>query len=380
MMLLALSLAIGFLAVFIGTPYAERYLLASGMFGTDQQKEDKPTLATSGGVAVFFGFLFSVTTYLGFSSLADSGTNFPEVLAALSSVSIITLIGLLDDIHVNIKLIFEEELNISRDEITFEYEERFEKQLPHQKAAGVFAGLFTEKSRKDGEEDMIRQGMSQVSKMLFVIPAVFPLMAVGAGSWSMSFPVIGTVNWGLIYPLVLLPLGLLFVSNVVNMLAGMNGLSTSMSLVASTTLGIYALHLNQIEAAVIALSLSVALAGFLRYNLYPASVLPGDSLTYLCGAAMFSAIVIGDMEKFGAFIFLPWIIEFFLKARSGFNAHSWGDLNEKGVLENQHDKIYSLTHLLMDRKYDEKQITLILTGIETLICVTALILFTGVIK
>ncbi|MFB6265784.1 MAG: hypothetical protein ABEI07_01740 [Candidatus Nanohaloarchaea archaeon] len=370
-MILAASVALGFLTTLVGLPYARRYLALSGILGTDQQKPEKPKIPTSGGVAVLFGFLVSVTSYLGLSSfMAPQGVNVALILAALSSVVIISLIGLLDDIHVNLKVIVEEELEVGTEGTRLDLREKVETvEPPHQRIWKRFTG-------ENGENEL-RQGLGQMTKMLFVLPAALPLIAVGAGSWSMTFPLIGTVNWGLMYPLVLLPLGLLFVSNVVNMLAGTNGLSASTSLVASTSLGVFGYLNGSTEAALIAFSLSGALLAFLYYNFYPASVLPGDSLTYLAGAAIFSATVIGNMERFAVFIFTPWIIEFFLKARSGFNARSWGDLQEDGRLEPPYDRNYSLTHPLMRRGFSEPEITLALAGMETLICVTGLILFTG---
>lgn len=371
------SLLLGFVTVLLGAPYAKTYLMASGIFGVDQQKEDKPWVPTSGGVLVLFGFIFSVTSFLGVSSVLGIPLRTAEVLAALSSVTIIALIGLLDDIHVNIELIVKEELNIGEDEIEFEFLKQFDEQLPHQQASKYFQKIVSEKS-SDGE--MIREGLGQAPKMLFVLPAVFPLMAVGAGSTQMLLPVIGYIDWGLIYPLILLPIGLLFVSNVVNMLAGTNGLAASLSMVAATALGVRALMATHLEAALIAFSLAACLAAFLRYNLYPASFLPGDSLTYLAGAALFSSMVIGDMEKFGILIFTPWIAEFFLKARSGFKSHSWGLLQEDGTLKPQHEKTYSLTHPLMRRGFGERNITRILTAVEIAICSVALYLAaTGII-
>jgi len=372
MITLLLSLILGFLTVAVGTPYAKLYLVASGILAVDQQKKDLPKMPTSGGIIVLFGFLISVTSYLAVSAfLEPKGLDRLETLAALNSVFIIALIGLLDDIHINLKAVLEEGLDIEADEIDLEVtkEEDDNSFLP----VNLSGGLFGEKK---GSENAIRKGLGQVSKMVFVIPAALPLIAVGAGSWKMTFPILGTVNWGILYPLVLLPLGLLFVSNVVNMLAGTNGLAASMSLVASTSLGIVGYLTGSLEAMLIAFSLSACLAGFLIYNFYPSSILPGDSLTYLAGAAMFSAMVIGDMEKFGVFIFAPWIIEFLLKLRSGFKAHSWGIIQEDGSLEPQHDKNYSLTHPLMRRGLDERQVTLALTGMQTLICLTGLILFT----
>jgi UDP-N-acetylglucosamine--dolichyl-phosphate N-acetylglucosaminephosphotransferase len=371
--IVALSALIGFLAVLAGTPYASRYLLSSGIFAVDQQKEDKPKLPTSGGVSVLMGFVISVTVFLGISSVLNEPLRYAEILAALSSVTIITLIGLIDDIHIKIEAIVREELEIDDQDFTLEiHRELEETPPPHHRF--LPDSWFSRES--PDEPNMVREGLGQVTKMLFVLPAVFPLMAVGAGSETMAFPVIGTINWGYIYPLVLLPLGLLFVSNVVNMLEGMNGLGAANSLIASAALGTFALVNGQVEAAVIAFSLTGVLLGFLKYNWYPATILPGDSLTYLCGAAMFASIVIGDMEKFGVFIFTPWIAEFVLKARSGFKAHSWGELQDEGTLEPQHEETFSLTHPLMRRGLTEREIATALAGLQLVVSVTGLLLFT----
>lgn len=367
---LIISLFLGFLTVLIGAPYAKTYLLASGIFGVDQQKKDKPWVATSGGVLVLFGFIISLTSFLGLSSLLDIPLRNAEVLAALGSVAIIALIGLLDDIHVNLELIVQEELDITTEEVEFDFLKQFDSQLPHQKASKYFKTIVSQES----STEMVREGLGQTPKMLFVLPAVFPLMAVGAGSTRMMLPFIGLIDWGLVYPLVLLPVGLLFVSNVVNMLAGTNGLAAGLSAVAGAALGLRALMVSNTEAALIGLSLAACLSAFLVYNYYPASFLPGDSLTYMCGAALFSTMVIGNMEKFGVFIFMPWIVEFGLKARGKFQPHSWGILQKDGTLEPQHEKTYSLTHPLMRRGFTEPDITKILVGIEVLICGLALYL------
>lgn len=375
MIFLAFSLLLGFLTTFIGTPYAKKYLLSSGIYGIDQQKKQKPKLATSGGISVIFGFIVSLTVYLGLNSFFTApGVEVSLILAALTSVCIITMIGLVDDIHINIERYVQDELEIEEFEMDLGVPE--DSEMPFGRMKEIIDIRFG--GEKD-ESDLHRKGLRQNLKMFFVLPAAFPLIAVGAGSWTMNLPFLGTVEWGVLYPLILLPLGLLFVSNVVNMLAGTNGLSTGMSLVASITLGTFAYLNGQMEAAIISWGLSAVLMAFLFYNFYPASILPGDSLTYLCGAAMFSAMVIGDMEKFGVFIFTPWIAEFLLKLRSGFNAHSWGRIQDDGTLEAQHDRIYSLTHVFMRRGMTEKQITVSLITIETIICLTGLLIFTAIL-
>ncbi|MFB6174428.1 MAG: hypothetical protein ABEJ87_00440 [Candidatus Nanohalobium sp.] len=380
MIYLLLSLALGFAVTFIGVPFAKKYLLASGIYGIDQQKKDKPKIPTSGGLVVFFGFITTITFYMGIRSLFGAqNLNLTLLLAALASVNIITLIGLIDDIHIDLKALIQEEIDLE-DEPEIDIHEKINEVHTHGEIIletlwNFFPG---ERDEKDTEEH--RRGLGQLPKMLFVLPAAFPLIAVGAGSWTMHLPLINyTINWGLIYPLILLPAALLFLSNVINMLAGTNGLSALTSLVASSSIAVYAYINHQKEAMLIAAALSVTLLAFLKYNMYPASILPGDSLTYLSGAAIFSAVVIGNMEKFGVVIFLPWFAEFLLKLRSGFQARSWGELQEDGTLKPQHDKIYSLTHVFMRKDLNEKQVTYAIAGLELVICVSALLFFTLVI-
>lgn len=318
---LLLSLLLGFSSTLIALPFVRRYLKSSGVIGIDQQKENKPKVASSGGVVVLFGFLTAVCFYIGLNSVLQiHGINLELVLAALASVSIISLIGLIDDINVN------------------------------------------------GENEVLRDGLTQDVKGLLVLPAAFPLIAVGAGSWTMILPFIGRIDWGLIYPLLLLPLGLLFVANVVNMLEGVNGLATGLSTITSASLGVMGYLTGSLEATIIGLVLSSCLLAFFIFNYYPASFLPGDSLTYLCGAGMFAAMVIGNMEKFGVMIFILWLLEFALKIRSRFNARSWGLLQEDGSLKNQHDKIYSVTHIFMKFGFNEKQIVNSIMLIQLVIC------------
>jgi len=335
-----LSLITGIVATLLLSPYARSYLGKSGIYGVDQQKEDRPKVVTSGGLAVLGGFLFSVTLMLGLTGLLNFYVVKPRLmLAGLCSTLIISLIGFIDDIHIG-------------------------------------QGEKIEVAPAPGDDMIHREGLGKIVKMSMVLPAALPLIAVGAGSRTMALPLIGTVKWGLLYPLLLLPIGLLFVSNVVNMLEGMNGLGASLSMITAFSLGVLSLINGQIGASILAFALGGSLLGFLRYNFYPASMLPGDSLTYLCGAVMFSVIVIGNIEKFAIPLFTLYFIEFFLKAKSGFEAHSWGHLNENGTLMPQHEKTYSLTHPLMRRGFTEPGISVILSVVQLVICLVALAFFT----
>jgi UDP-N-acetylglucosamine--dolichyl-phosphate N-acetylglucosaminephosphotransferase len=199
-------------------------------------------------------------------------------------------------------------------------------------------------------------------------------MVVVAGTSMMDLPLLGTVDFGIIYPLLLIPMAVVIVSNVTNMLAGMNGLEAGLGFVSMFSLGLYTFMLGRVEASIIAFTLCFSLLAFMKWNWYPAKFLPGDSLTYLIGASFVSVVIIGNIEKFGIIVFTPWIIEAFLKLRSKFTARSLGDLQMDGTLKPPYEKVYSLTHVFMKIKpMRERRISEIIIGIEILICLMAFI-------
>ena len=323
-----------FVITFFVTPYFIRFLQAAGVVGIDLQKRDKPRLATSGGICVAFGVLSGLLSYIGLQTYMGDQPSIiyglenwlVYLLAVTSSIVIVMLVGLLDDLNVKSKMV----------------------------------------GTKEGRD--IRVGISQWLKPLLTLPAAIPLMAVSAGVTKMAIPFVGTVDFGpIVYPLFIIPLGFVGASNVVNMLGGFNGLEAGMGIVYLLGLGIYA-ALHKSIGAVIFLITFAALIGFIRYNWYPARILPGDSLTYLLGSIVASGVIVGNMEKTGIIVILPFVIEFFLKVRVKFNASCLGKLREDGRLDPPYGrKIYSWTHAVMNIKpLTEKQITLILILVQAL--------------
>ena len=57
-------------------------------------------------------------------------------------------------------------------------------------------------------------------------------MAINAGVSAVNIPFIGNVDFLIFYPLLVIPLAVIFVSNAVNLLGGFNGLQPGMTLVA----------------------------------------------------------------------------------------------------------------------------------------------------
>jgi UDP-N-acetylglucosamine--dolichyl-phosphate N-acetylglucosaminephosphotransferase len=317
-------MAVSFIVTFLIAPYFMQFLLAGGIVGMDLHKKNRPRLPTSGGVCVGFGIITGLLVYIGLNTFVlGVTTESLDLLAVLSSVLIVMFVGFMDDINVKAKAVM----------------------------------------TKEGLD--IRVGFPQWAKPLLTIPAAIPLMVVNAGQTVMGVPFIGAVDFGILYPLLLIPIGVVGASNAINLIGGFNGVEAGMGMIYMTGLGVYGLMYGSTGASIFLISLA-AIVAFIRYNWYPAKFLPGDSLTYLLGALVASGIIVGNMEKIGVIMLTPFIIEFLLKIRVGMKASCLGKLRPDGKLDPPYGKsIYSLTHLIMNiRPLTEKQVTLIMMGIE----------------
>ena len=194
-----------------------------------------------------------------------------------------------------------------------------------------------------------KKGLSHKTKVLSTIPAAIPLMAVKARVSVMCLPFLGCMNFGILYPTVIVPVGVVGATNAFNMLAGLNGLEAGMASIIFFTLGIIALIHMKMSAAIISLSALGAALGFLKLNWYPARVFPGDVLTYSAGAAIAASAILGNMEGPALILFTPYFLELFLYLygkKNNVEKESWGrPVGE--CLELPYDKPYSVTHLFM---------------------------------
>ena len=107
--------------------------------------------------------------------------------------------------------------------------------------------------------------------------------ALDLGNPSFQFAVLG-------YPIELAPESLavtmfwfLGCMNVWNLIDGMDGLASGVGLLVSGTLTLVAIHNQNVEVAILAVSLAGSLAGFLLYNWHPACIFLGDSGALLIG-------------------------------------------------------------------------------------------------
>ncbi len=211
----------------------------------------------------------------------------------------------------------------------------------------------------------------QFYRVLLPAVAALPLMAISAGHTAMTLPFLGTIDFGVWYALLLIPIGVVAVSNLVNLLAGFNGLEAGVGAIIGAALFSVAYLTGQQEAALLSIALSASCAAFLFFNWFPAKIFPGNAATYVLGAAIAAIVIVGNMERVGAIALAPQIAEFLLKARSKFKAENFGRVDAQGKLHYD-GKIYSLSHLAMKLfKPTEQQLVIILLALQAIFAIAA---------
>jgi len=317
-MLLGIPL-ISFLASFVLFPAMIFRLKKAGIVGKNMNSKTKEEMAEMGGLVIVAGFGAGIFTIIAINTFFDILLSIQSIsiLAALSSIFIVTIIGIVDDLV----------------------------------------------------------SMPQNIKAFMPLIAALPLIVIKEGSTFMRMPFWGNVNFGLLYTLVIIPLEVTIAANAVNMLAGFNGLEVGMGIIVIGTLIIIAYLIGNVTVLVILLAAMGALLGALYYNWYPAKVLIGDVGTLSIGAIIAAAVVIGNFEIAGTILLIPYIIDFLIKAKNHF-PYSFGIYRE-GKLYCPKSGPVGLGQLIMklSRGISEKNLVLILMGIEFMLGVIAILVY-----
>ncbi|MCO6041481.1 UDP-N-acetylglucosamine--dolichyl-phosphate N-acetylglucosaminephosphotransferase [Thermococcus alcaliphilus] len=160
-------------------------------------------------------------------------------------------------------------------------------------------------------------------------------------------------------------------ANLVNLLAGFNGLEVGTSAIALFFLGL----ITSGDAQILALTGSAVAFGFLWWNKYPARIFPGDTGTLSLGALIGVVGILGKVEVFAAFLLLPHFVDFLLKSKIRFKGRPLGrtEVLEDGTLKAP--PYLSFLGLLMRiKKVKEPQLVAMVWGIETVLGTIVLLL------
>ncbi|MHA2026491.1 MAG: hypothetical protein ACW98U_11370 [Candidatus Thorarchaeota archaeon] len=264
MITILIAVVISFLIVVLFMPSVIRMLQEKGMCGIDVHKPDRPDVPKGGGFIVLFAIVSGLLVVMGITTFQVQADIREGLLAALVSILMAGTIGLLDD--------------------TFDFNNRTKVALP--------------------------------------LIASIPMVVVSVGTPEMEIPFIGTINFGIFYALLIVPLMMTFIVDSTNMYGGMNGLEAGLSIINASAIVLYVIAYPFIsgleittaltDSGTVAASLLGASIAFFYFNRYPAKILPGDVGRLPLGAAMASALILGNMDRIAIIMYAPFLVNFLL--------------------------------------------------------------------
>ncbi|MBI5390613.1 glycosyl transferase family 4 [Candidatus Woesearchaeota archaeon] len=324
--LLFLTLGISFLVAHILLPFWIKRAKQAGLVGKDVHKQDHREIPEMGGICAMVGFLAGALAYIAIRTFGfhEIATNYP-IMAIVATILIATLIGMVDDL-LGWKI-----------------------------------------------------GIKQWQKPLLTIGAALPFMVANFGESTMVIPLLGEIHFGILYPLLIIPIGIVGAANGFNMIAGYNGLEAGMGIIICATLGIVALLSGSGWVAVLCLCMVFALIPLYSYNHYPAKVFSGNTLTYPLGAFIAAIAIVGNMERVAVILFIPYFIELILKLRGKFKKESFAKVKSDGTLGLRYPAFYGIEHIMVwflgkiMRKVTERRVVYSILFIEALISIGVLL-------
>lgn len=330
-LLLILPIILSFFLVVTTLPKWIKKCKQVGLVWEDMNKFDHPkNVAASGGLVVMMAFIISVLSYIAIRTFffkENDGITI-KIFSLLCTLLIFAIIGITDDLL----------------------------------------------GWKHG-------GLSARIRILLAIVASIPLIVINAGVHYIYLPFFGDISLGLIYPLILIPLGIVGAATTYNFLAGFNGLEAGQGVIILGFLSFISYVTNNSWLALTGFIMVICLMVFYGYNKFPAKVFPGDILTYSIGALIASMAILGNFERIAVFIFIPYIFETILKIRGRLKVQSFGIPNKNNNLKMPENKIYGLTHLSIfilskfKKEVREKDVVYLIFIFQIIVCLLSLIIF-----
>jgi UDP-GlcNAc:undecaprenyl-phosphate GlcNAc-1-phosphate transferase len=142
-------------------------------------------------------------------------------------------------------------------------------------------------------------GTNTSTKFILQIVVAFILVFFGAFRLTSLYGVLGIGSmaplWGGIFSIALI----IFLNNAFNLIDGIDGLAGGIGIFTSLAFGILFSLMGQIPYAFIAFALAGAIAGFLKYNWFPAKIFMGDTGALIIGLVSAAlAIKFIELNKF----------------------------------------------------------------------------------
>jgi len=204
-----------------------------------------------------------------------------------------------------------------------------------------------------------------------VLGAVTTLFyALGGRIEGLSIPFVGGMTFPPVVGFVVTLVWVVGIANAFNLIDGIDGLAAGSALFSSLVLLTVSMINGHALVAVIALVLTGALAGFLRYNFNPASIFLGDSGSLLVGFALAALSVQGAQKASTAVAVAIPILAFGLPVVDTGVAIARRFISGKPIFQGDREHIH---HMLLARGWSQRRVTLVLYGVSAVFGLLAML-------
>src|SRR6266481_3839355 len=188
---------------------------------------------------------------------------------------------------------------------------------------------------------------------------------------TLSIPFVGGVTLHPILGFLLTLIWIVGIANAFNLIDGVDGLASGSALFSSLVLLSVSLIQGRPVVAVIALALTGALAGFLRYNFTPASIFLGDSGSLFVGFSLAALSLQGSQKSSTAVAVAIPILAFGLPVVDTGVSIARRFLSGKPIFQGDREHIH---HMLLERGWSQRRVSLVLYGGSALFGLLAMLL------
>lgn len=308
--MLILFFLIPFTGLFLFMPYAIQKFHEKGIVVKDMYKSNFPDVATNGGLMIIIYSLVSLSILSLFYYKYIENINYAVMIIILT----FAFLGLLDDI-----------INIGR---------------PAKLILLYYCSFF-------------------------LIPFI--------GITTISFPFLGSIEFGILYLQIIIPLYVPVTANLVNMHSGLNGLAPGLSAMILITLLLKTLVFGNIHTILFVVSITGAVCAYYFYERYPARAFWGNIGALSIGATIGLVIVVQGFIVSGFIMLIPHVVNFLLYVYWRLNTKRYplakfGREREDGTLEvpNPLTLKWILPYYF---KMNEKQAASAMFGLTAVFCV-----------
>src|SRR5579872_4566720 len=306
-----LSIAISFTVTFLAIPAVINVAEMKKLFDMpDARKVHFTPITPLGGIGIFAGFIFGSLLTLHFNQFVD-------LQYFIASSFVIFFLGLKDDILV----------------------------------------------------------ISPVKKFIGQVLAAFIIIYYGNVQIRSMYGFLGVYQLPEMFSLLLTYFAVIVVINSFNLIDGVDGLAGSLGLLSTVIFGIYFLYINMLPYSVIAFSLAGSLLAFLIFNFQPAKIFMGDTGSLLVGTINSILVVkfINVANSSGVNFPIPaspavGFIILMIPLLDTLRVFGIRILHRRSPFSPDRNHIH---HLLLDRGFSHRAITLTLVTVNFLMIVAA---------